>query len=142
AEISSIVRDYSDALVIVDGVSAIGGVECKMDEWGIDICFTASQKAMMLPPGLCFIAISSRAWKIIESNNQPRYYLDLKKYRNDLMVNSTPYTTATSLLFGLKEVLSLFENEGLRNVFQRHKIMMEMLRGAVRTLGIPLLTRD
>ncbi|MFA1820099.1 alanine--glyoxylate aminotransferase family protein [Virgibacillus oceani] len=142
SEISSVVRNYSDALVIVDGVSAIGGVEAKMDEWGVDIFFTASQKAMMLPPGLCFIAVSSRAWKVIESNKQPRYYLDLKKYRNDLMVNATPFTPATSLLFGLKEVLALFEKEGLQYVFQRHKVMTEMLRGAIRLLGMPLLATD
>lgn len=142
AEISSVVHNHSEALVVVDGVSAIGGVECKMDEWGIDICFTASQKAMMLPPGLCLIAISSRAWEVIESNKQPRYYMDLRSYRNGLIVNATPYTTVTSLLFGLEEVLDLFEDEGLQNVLHRHIIMKEMLRGAFKSLNIPLLTSD
>ncbi|UFT99407.1 alanine--glyoxylate aminotransferase family protein [Radiobacillus kanasensis] len=136
------VRSVSDALIAVDGVSCVGGVETKMDEWGIDVLVTGSQKAMMLPAGLAFIAASERAWEKIEANEQSRFYLDLKKYRDNLLNDSTPFTPALSLFFGLEQVLHLFEEEGLQHVFQRHNLMKNMTREAIRALGIPLLTRD
>src|SRR5690606_30555353 len=75
-KIAQAVRDESEALFIVDGVSCIGGVESKMDQWGIDILVTGSQKAMMLPGGLMFAACSDRAWKVIEENPRRGFYLD------------------------------------------------------------------
>lgn len=141
-ELSKTIHEHSDALVVVDGVSCIGGVEARMDEWGIDILITGSQKAMMLPPGLCFVAVSERAWEVIEANEQPRFYLDLKKYRDNLQNDSTPFTPAISLLYGLRQVLHLFEEEGLEEVYARHDLMMKMTRSAMRALDIPLLTHD
>lgn len=141
-EVSRVVRESSDALVVVDGVSCVGGVETKMDEWGVDVFITGSQKAMMLPPGLSFIAVSDRAWERINENKQPRFYLDLRKYRNSLLDHSTPFTPGVSLLFGLRQVLTLFEQEGFPQVYNRHLLMMNMVRGAMRQLEIPLLTTD
>ncbi|MGY0693630.1 pyridoxal-phosphate-dependent aminotransferase family protein [Virgibacillus sp. FSP13] len=142
AAISKVVHENTDALIIVDGVSCVGGVAAKMDEWEIDILVTGSQKAMMLPAGLTFIAASKRAWKVIEANPQPRFYLDLRKYRDNLAGNSTPFTPALSLLFGLEQTLTLMEKEGLQQVYDRHITMMAMLRSAVKALEIPLLTKD
>ena len=82
-ELAAAVNEVSDALVIVDGVSCIGGVETKMDEWGIDIMVTGSQKAFMLPAGLTFIAVSKRAWDVIHSNPNRGFYLDLAKVQNE-----------------------------------------------------------
>ncbi|SDQ82474.1 pyridoxal-phosphate-dependent aminotransferase family protein [Virgibacillus salinus] len=141
-ELAKVVHSHSDALFIVDGVSCIGGVECKMDEWGIDLLVTGSQKAMMLPAGLTFIAASDRAWKTIEQNEQPRFYLGLKKYRDNLEKDSTPFTPALSLLLGLEQVLTLMNEEGLEQIHERHRLMMEMTRAAFRALDIPLLTSD
>ena len=141
-EISEVVHEYSDALVIVDGVSVVGGIETKMDEWQVDVFVTGSQKAMMLPPGLAFVAVSERAWQIIENNKQGRFYLDLRKYRDNLEANSTPFTPAVSLLFGLQQVLNLFDEEGLENVYARHDLMKEMTRAAMKDLNVPLLTKD
>ncbi|MEC5423820.1 alanine--glyoxylate aminotransferase family protein [Virgibacillus sp. C22-A2] len=141
-EIAEAVHTHSNTLFIVDGVSCVGGVEAKMDEWDIDILVTGSQKAMMLPPGLAFIAVSERAWKVIENNTQPRFYLDLKKYRDNLDKDSTPFTPAVSLLFGLEQVLRLIEQEGLEQVYARHQLMMKMTRAAFNALDIPLLTTD
>lgn len=141
-ELSQVVRDHSNALIVVDGVSCVGGVDSRMDEWKVDILVTGSQKAMMLPPGLCFVAVSDRAWEVIEANKQPRFYLDLKKYRQNLIDDSTPFTPAISLLFGLRQVLRLFEEEGLEEVYARHELMMKMTRAAMRALDIPLLTKD
>ncbi|TCT23314.1 aspartate aminotransferase-like enzyme [Melghiribacillus thermohalophilus] len=141
-EIGKVVQHSSDALFVVDGVSAIGGVEANMDDWGVDIFVTGSQKALMLPAGLALIAVSERAWKKIESNPQHRFYLDLKKYKEKIEGNSTPFTPALSLLFGLRQVLELFEEEGLKQVFNRHKLMMNMTREAFRALQLPLFTSD
>src|SRR5699024_10460723 len=132
----------TDALLVVDGVSCVGGVEAKMDEWGVDIFITGSQKAMMLPPGLCFIAVSNRAWEVIEANKRPRFYLDLRKYKQSLEANAAPFTPAISLVLGLQQVLTLFEEEGLKQVFKRHEVMKAMMRGGLRALNMPLLTSD
>ena len=141
-DLAKAVREVSDALIIIDGVSCVGGVETKMDEWGIDLMVTGSQKAFMLPAGLTFIAASERAWNIIETNDQPRFYFDLKKYRDNLLKDTTPFTPALSLLFGLEQVLNLMEEEGLEQVYARHLLMMNMTRAAFKALEIPLLTDD
>lgn len=141
-EISRVVHDHSEALVIVDGVSCVGGIETKMDDWGVDIFVTGAQKAMMLPAGLTFLAVSDRAWKVIEKNEQPRFYLDLLKYRDSLATDSTPFTPGLSLIMGLEQVLTLFEEEGLEKVYERHRLMRDMVRGAMKALNIPLLTAD
>jgi aspartate aminotransferase-like enzyme len=141
-ELTKAVKEVSDALVIVDGVSCVGAVEIKLDEWQIDICVTGSQKALMLPPGLVFIAASKKAWDIIENNNQPRFYLDLRKYRSSIQQDSTPFTPALSLLFGLEQSLQLLLSEGLETVYQRHQQMKDMTRAAFKELDIPLLTND
>ncbi|WP_042224400.1 pyridoxal-phosphate-dependent aminotransferase family protein [Oceanobacillus manasiensis] len=141
-ELANVVRHHSEALFIVDGVSCVGAVPVQMDNWGIDILVTGSQKAFMLPAGLAFAAASARAWKRIEENNTPRFYLDMKKYRDNINNNTTPFTPALSLLFGLKQVLQLLEKEGLENVFARHKLMMQMTRSAFKAHHINLLTTD
>lgn len=141
-ELAAAVNDVSDALIIVDGVSCVGGVETKMDDWGVDILVTGSQKAFMLPAGLMFIAASERAWEVIRSNPNRGFYLDLLKYKDDLAKDTTPFTPALSILFGLDQALELMEKEGLENVYGRHALMKEMVRGAFRALEIPLLTND
>lgn len=136
------VKEVSDALIIVDGVSCVGGVETKMDDWGIDVIVTGTQKAFMLPAGLTFIAVSEKAWKRIENNSNRGFYLDLVKYKSNLAKDTTPFTPALSLLFGLHEALKMMEAEGLDEVFARHKLMKEMTRAAFKALAIPLLTTD
>lgn len=141
-KIASAIQHYSNAIFIVDGVSAIGAVQTKMDDWAIDILITGSQKAMMLPPGLVFLVVSERAWYKIKTNERPSFYLDLYLYQKQLQNNTTPFTPPLSLLFGLQQVLKLFDEEGLDNVFTRHHTMMNMTRAACRALGICLLTDD
>ncbi|AXI10139.1 aminotransferase [Oceanobacillus zhaokaii] len=141
-KLAKVVHEHSDALIVVDGVSCVAGVETKMDEWGIDVLVTGSQKAFMLPGGLTFIAASDRAWKVIEDNNQPSFYFNLQKYRDSIKEDSTPFTPATSLLFGLDQVLNLFDEEGLEQVYARHQLMKNMTRAAFSAHNIPLLTSD
>lgn len=141
-EIAKVVHANSDALVIIDGVSCIAGVELQMEEWGIDIAATGSQKSFMLPAGLAFVAAGKRAWERIESNPRPAFYFNLKTYRSNIEKSTTPFTPASSLLFGLEEVLNLIEEEGLDNVYKRHTLMMNMTRAAMKALQIPLLAND
>lgn len=141
-ELAAAIKEVSDALLIVDGVSCIAGVETEMDGWGLDVVVTGSQKAFMLPPGLAFVAASERAWKKIEANPRPRFYLDLKKHRDNILKDTTPFTPALSILFGLQQVLELLEEEGLEEVYARHRLMMKMTRSAFKALNIPLLTSD
>lgn len=141
-DIASVIHQHSDALVVVDGVSSVGGVEIKMDEWGIDILVSGSQKAMMLPTGLAFIAVSERAWHVIEANQQPRFYLDLCKYKKSYAEHSTPFTPGVSLVMGLQESLNMFEEEGIERVFHRHQLLKKMTRAACKALDLPLFTSD
>lgn len=142
AEVSKVIHEHSDALVIVDGVSNVGAVETKMDEWGIDILATGSQKAFMLPPGLALVSLSERAWKAVEENKQPRFYLDLLTYKKNIEKDAVPYTPGLPIMFGLEQALQLLEDEGYENVYERHRIMRDMVRAAMRALNIPLLTED
>ncbi|SEN26966.1 pyridoxal-phosphate-dependent aminotransferase family protein [Lihuaxuella thermophila] len=141
-QLAKVVREHSDALVIVDAVSCLGAVASQMDDWGIDVMVTGSQKAMMLPPGLAFVAVSQRAWSAVEKNEAPRFYLDLLAYRNNLEKETTPYTPAVSLLFGLKEALHMLQEEGLENVIKRHERLKQMTRAGVRALGLELMTSE
>ncbi|MGP4059627.1 pyridoxal-phosphate-dependent aminotransferase family protein [Halobacillus sp. H74] len=136
------VKAISSALVVVDGVSSIGGAGVDMDQSGIDILVSGSQKAMMLPPGLAFVAVGNQVWNVIDDNPRPRFYLDLRSYRKQLEGGQTPFTPALSLLFGLQQVLHLLEEEGLDHVFDRHHVMKEMTREACRALNLPLLVTD
>ncbi|MFC7394178.1 pyridoxal-phosphate-dependent aminotransferase family protein [Scopulibacillus cellulosilyticus] len=142
AQLANVVHTHSDALFIVDGVSCIGGVKAKMDEWGIDILVTGSQKALMLPPGLAFVSVSDRAWKVIEDNKAPAYYLDLLTYRKSYEKHMTPNTPAVSLIYGLQAVCGMIEEEGFDETVKRHEIMKKMTREAISALDLPLLTND
>lgn len=136
------VRENGDALFVVDGVSCLGGVPAQMDKWGIDILVTGSQKALMLPPGLAFISASARAWEAIAANKAPSFYLDLQAYRDSYQKGMTPYTPALSLIYGLDAAGSMIEEEGLHQVIQRHELMKNMLRAALKALDVPLLVED
>ncbi|PCN43778.1 aminotransferase [Brevibacillus laterosporus] len=142
SELSRVVKKHSNALFIVDAVSCLGAVPCEMDEWGLDIVVTGSQKAFMLPTGLAFIAVSQQAWKRIEQITPQAFYLDLKAYRKSMADQTTPYTPAVSLVFGLEEVVAMLDEEGLPQVFARHELMKNMTRAAMRALGLPLMTED
>ncbi|WP_028986963.1 pyridoxal-phosphate-dependent aminotransferase family protein [Thermicanus aegyptius] len=141
-QIAHVVHEHSDALIAVDGVSSIGGAEMRMDEWKIDLVVTGSQKALMLPPGLAFLAVSEKAWTKISNNPRPRFYLDLLKYKKSLGEDTVPFTPAVSHLFALDQSLSLIEEEGLQETLKRHLLMMKMTRAGIRAMGVPLLVAE
>ncbi len=141
-EIAAITSKRDDVVLIVDGITAVGVFPMPMDAWGIDGVITGSQKALMLPPGLAFISLSKKAWKMAETSGTPRYYFDLKKHRLAALKNQTPYTPAISLVFGLHEVLSMLRDEGLENVFARHHRLAEATREAVKAMGLELFPKS
>lgn len=137
-EIAALTRE-KDLLLIVDGITAVGAMDIPMDRWGIDVLVTGSQKALMLPPGLAFIALSPKAWQFVERAKLPRFYFDLAKERKEQRKNATAYTPAISLIVGLHEVLQGLQQEGLSRVFARHALLAHATRTAVQALGLPLL---
>lgn len=141
-EIAEIVNLRDNTIFVVDGITSVGVYETEMDEWGIDILVTGSQKAFMLPPGLAFVALSEKAWKFVEKSSTPKFYLDLQKERKAQTQNTTAYTPAVSLIIGLRKALGIMEKEGLQNVYKRHYICAEATRAAVKALGFQLLAKD
>ena len=128
-----------DTLLVVDGITSVGVVDMPMDEWGIDVLITGSQKAMMLPPGLAFIALSERAWAKSKSAKLPKFYFDLARERKNLKDNTTAYTPAVSLIIGLRKVLEMMFAETLPKVYARHDIMARAVRAGAEALALKLL---
>jgi aspartate aminotransferase-like enzyme len=129
-------------LLIVDGVTSVGVTPVPVDEWGIDVLVTGSQKALMLPPGLAFIALSDRAWEKTKKAKLPRFYFDLNLERKNQQRGSGAFTPAVSLIFGLRASLEMMEKEGMANVYARHERMSRATRAAAKALGLKLLAPD
>jgi aspartate aminotransferase-like enzyme len=128
-------------LSVCDAITACGVFDLPMDDWGIDVLITGSQKALMIPPGLAMIALSDRAWAANEASKLPRFYFDLARERKSLTKNQTAWTPAISLIQGLQESLRLIREEGLHNVFKRHELLAKATRNAVQALGLELLSK-
>jgi aspartate aminotransferase-like enzyme len=127
------------ALLLVDAISGLGAMECRTDDWQIDLCATGSQKALMLPPGLAFLSVSDKAWKLIEQNPAPRtFYFDLKKARTQLKTNDTPYTQAHTLIRALKVSLKRIRAEGLDNLLARQARSAAAARAGFVAMGLEL----
>jgi aspartate aminotransferase-like enzyme len=139
-EICALTRGRENTITVVDAISALGAFNLPMDEWGMDVLLSGSQKALMLPPGLAFAAASEKAWKMAESSDLPRFYFNWKKEREMQVKNQTNYTPAVSLLVGLAEVLSWLKEEGLDKIFLRHERMAKAARAAMQALGMKLYT--
>jgi aspartate aminotransferase-like enzyme len=127
------------ALLFVDAISGLGAMECRTDEWGVDVCITGSQKALMLPPGLAFMSVSAKAWKMIESNPNPRaFYFDLKKARAKLEGPDTPYTSAHTLIRALRVSLQRMRAEGIENIWARQARTAAAARAGFQALGLEI----
>ncbi|NES77798.1 MULTISPECIES: alanine--glyoxylate aminotransferase family protein [Okeania] len=140
--INSYVKAHGEALIIVDAVTSIGAVNIPIDELGLDVVASGSQKGYMIPPGLAFVAVGAKAWTAYETAKLPRYYLDLGKYRKDAAKNTTPFTPPVNLFFALQATLRMMQAEGLENIFARHQRLMSTTRAAVKALGLPLFGPD
>ena len=131
-------RARHPALFLVDAVSSVAAIELRVDEWGLDVTLAGSQKGLMLPPGLSFNAVSKKALAASRSARLPRSYWAWEPMLASNATGFFPYTPATNLLFGLREALTMLEEEGLVNVFARHRRLAEITRETVRTWGLEI----
>lgn len=140
--IARAVRASGDTLLIVDGITSIGALPFNMDQWGVDVAITGSQKSLMLPPGLGYVALSDRAWAAVEKNKARQdFYLDLKKYRKSIDDGDTPFTPANTLIEAQRVSLRMIKEETLETVWKRTATVAEAFRRGVKALGFELFSR-
>ncbi len=141
-EIGELIDTHEDILIIVDAVSAIGTFDIPVDAWHLDVVVGGSQKALMLPPGLSFVSVSDKAWKFVERSQLPKYYFNFLKEKRSLDKNQGAYTSAVSLILGLKKALNMIQEEGLESMFNRHKRLSLATKAAVKAMGLKLYSKD
>jgi aspartate aminotransferase-like enzyme len=138
-DLAAVVRDVApEALILVDSVSGLGAVPFAMDEWGVDVVVTGSQKAWMSAPGLAMIAASPRAWAAMETARMPRVYLDLRAHRDAHANGQTPWTPAVAVVYQVDEGLRLMAAETPAGVFARHEACAAATRAGLTALGFEL----
>jgi alanine-glyoxylate transaminase/serine-glyoxylate transaminase/serine-pyruvate transaminase len=131
-------ESFHDALLFVDGVSSVGAIDFRMDEWGVDLAVTGSQKGFMLPPGLGMIGVSAKAMAAAKSARMRRAFFDFAEMARMNATGYFPYTPPVPLLHGLRKALDLMLTEGLENVFARHHRLATGVRRAVAAWGMDL----
>lgn len=144
--IAKVVRQHGDeTLLVVDAITGLGTTHLDVDGWGIDFIIGGSQKALMMPPGLAYCAVSERAWKSMEKTISPRYYFDLRKERKSAAKGETAYTPATSLFAALGAALEFIRGMGAGNLAQGREALVnnaelcaEMTRAGAKALGLKL----
>jgi aspartate aminotransferase-like enzyme len=140
-DIAAIVKAHENTILVVDAITALGVFDLKVDAWGLDVVVTGSQKALMLPPGLAFVSVSEKAWKMADKAKNCKFYFNFKKERESLSKNQTAWTAASSLIVGLSEVLKLQKAEGLENIFARHHRLAEATRQGMIAAGLKLFAK-
>jgi aspartate aminotransferase-like enzyme len=141
-ELAAVTKSRPGTILVVDAISALGGYELPMDAWGLDLVVAGSQKAMMLPPGLAFAALSPKAWEFVKQSTLPKYYFDFAKQAKSQEKNQTPYTSAVSMIIGLKEVLARIKADGLEKIFAHNRRLSAATKAAVKAMGLELYARD
>ena len=132
----------TDALFVVDAISALVAHDIKADEWGIDVMIGGSQKGVMLPPGLAFVSVSDKAWKMAETAKTPKFYFNFKKERENLAKNQTNFTSAVTLIIGLNACIKMLQDEGLETMFARHDRLARATRAGAVALGLKLFPKE
>jgi aspartate aminotransferase-like enzyme len=144
--IARIVRESGDdTLLVVDAITGLGTTHLDVDKWGVDFIIGGSQKALMMPPGLAYCAVSERAWKRMDATTSPRYYFDLRKERKSAAKGETAYTPATSLFAALGAALDFIRNmgsgdlaKGREKLIDNAELCAEMTRAGAKALGLEL----
>jgi aspartate aminotransferase-like enzyme len=125
------------ALLLVDAISGLGAMECRTDDWQVDLCVTGSQKALMLPPGLAFVSVSDKAWKAIDKNPSPRtFYFDLKKARKSVETGDSPWTLAHTLVRALRVSLKKIRSIGIENIWATQARNAAAARAGMTAIGL------
>jgi aspartate aminotransferase-like enzyme len=136
------VRDHGTALTIADCVTSLGACDVPMDDWGLDVIGSGSQKGYMMPSGLAFVAMSERAWTAYERSDLPKFYLDLGKYRKSARADSNPFTPAINLYFALEAALGMMQAEGLEAIFARHARLQTAAQAGMKAIGLRLYAAE
>jgi len=139
--IGRVLKNY-EAVLVVDAISGLAAIPIKTDEWGVDVVVAGSQKGLMIPPGLAFVSVSSKAWQMIEKSTLPKYYFDFKAYKKAMAKTDTPFTPAVNLMIALREALKIIKEEGLDVIFERHKKLASAVRSAVKAMELELFSLD
>lgn len=137
---AEVIHANSGAMILVDGITSIGAHEFRFDQWGIDACVTGSQKGLMIPPGLAFVALSPRAIAAMEQSKLPKFYFDLRKTLTSFNEQTTPWTPAISLIVGLDSALQMIRSETIEHVWMRHAMLADSIRSGVQALGLKLFS--
>jgi len=132
----------TNALLVVDGISGLGVMPCPMDEWQVDVFLSGSQKSFMIPPGLAYIALSPKAWKMVETSKCPKFYFDIKKAKKNLENKTTPWTPGISLVMQQKKALDRIKGLTLEGLFKHHRVLGDATRAGVKALGLQLLAKN
>ncbi len=140
-KIAKVVKNHG-ALLIVDAVTSLGCMNLEIDNWGLDIVVSGSQKGFMIPPGLSFIYVSKQAWDFYKKSKCPKFYWDFVKQKKSLDEQTTPFTPNVSFVCGLKKAFDMMKKEGLENIISRHARLKSRLRNGLKDLGLRLLTED
>jgi aspartate aminotransferase-like enzyme len=130
------------AILVVDAISGLGASDLPTDAWQVDVCVAGSQKALMIPPGLACVAVSEKAWKVVEQCTNPRFYFDWVSYREKARDGQTPFTPAVSMFVMLNKAIAMIREEGLQNVFARHRVLGAGCKAGVKALGLELFGPD
>jgi serine---pyruvate transaminase len=141
--IGRVVKDRPQ-LYVVDGISAVGAVPLRVDEWGIDVLIGGSQKALMTPPGIAFVTISKAAWDAQAKATCPRFYTDWKTTKGALDRDppETPYTPAVTIVAAFHKALQILEDEGIEQSWKRHELLGRACREGVKAIGLDIQTEE
>lgn len=129
----------TNAVLVVDAISGLGATDLQMDNWGVDVVVTGSQKGLMLPPGLAFVSLSTKAWGLVERSTNPKYYFDLREAQKAAAKTDTPFTPAIGLVIALIEALKWMKAHGsLEKLFAHYAHLAKGTREAAKALGLSL----
>lgn len=126
------------AVLVVDAISGLGGQEFHTDDWKVDVAVTGSQKGLMLAPGLAFVSVSEKAWKLVEAAKLPRFYWDWRKMRKSLETKETPFTPAVTLIVALSEALKMIRTVGIENIWKECRLLARAARAGMKAIGLEL----
>jgi serine---pyruvate transaminase len=132
----------TDALFVVDTISGLGADDFENDKWSIDIAVCGSQKGLMIPPGLAFCSVSEKAWKAAENSKLPKFYFNFKKYKKAWLDTDTPFTSAITLVIGLKKAVETINKKGIDNVITEHGAQARAFREACTAIGLQIFSKS
>lgn len=130
------------ALLLVDAITSLGCMNVEIDNWGLDIVISGSQKGFMIPPGLSFIYVSPKTWEYYKKSKCPKFYWDFGKHKKSLDEKTTPFTPNVSFVCALRKAFEMMQEEGLENIIKRHDRLKTRLRAGLKELGLKLLCED